>query len=151
MSSSKSLSISDLFFISPSSTIWLLLFFAHASRTDPSNVICFWTQPCSLSSWYLFLSCFHWCVEPLFCFWASAMAVEPSSSTEACLAWGPSVQATSIHLEDPFLVRVIPVATTWGTCHFLLHRTWCKVPPYCPILQRWLPRAGATPTDGRVT
>lgn len=89
MSSSKSLSISDLFFTSPCPNIWLLL-----------RLPMFSDQACQMSLIFgLGLTLFHSGISFLHvgievlrhfsCFWASATAVEPRSSTEVCLTWGP--------------------------------------------------------------
>lgn len=72
------------------------------------------------------ISSSHVCVivlRYLSCFWASAMAVEPRSSIEVCLTWGaPSRnrrQRRAPATSRIFLVKVTPVVTPWGTCHFL--------------------------------
>lgn len=89
MSSSKSLSISDLFFTSPCPNIWLLLLLPMFSDQACQMALIFGL---GLTLFHGGISFLHVCIEVLrhfSCFWASATAVEPRSSTEVCLTWGP--------------------------------------------------------------
>lgn len=77
------------------------------SRPGLSNVTYFWPRPHALLCWYFLLTSFHGGVFPAF--------VEPKSSAEVCLKWGPP----QIPVWRFFLIRVIPAGTSWGTCRFL--------------------------------
>lgn len=67
----------------------------------------------------------HWCRPP-----ASTRKTLPSSGLYLWLSPGVPVS--------------LPTASH-------THRTLCKVPPHCPSLRRWFPRAGTIPSDERVT
>lgn len=89
MSSSNLLSISDLFFTSPFSNIWLLLLLPVLPDQTCQMSLMF---SLGLTLFYDGISSSHVCIivlRHLFCFSASAMAVAPRSFTKVCLTWGP--------------------------------------------------------------
>lgn len=123
MSNSKSLSVSGLFFTSPCSNIWLLLLLPMLSDQACQMSFIFGL---GLTHFHGDISFLHACIKVLgyfSCFWASAAAVEPRSSTEVCLTWGPPCRSRHRCRAPPsiraFLVKVTSAVTPWGTCHFL--------------------------------
>lgn len=140
MFSSKSLSISDSFFTSPSPNIWLLLLLPVLP--DQGHQVSL-TFGLGYTLFHGGISSSPVCVivlRHLSCFWASGTAVEPRSSTEVCLTWGGPCrnrhQCGAPASIGAFLVKVTP-GFPWGTRHFLPwalphHGSWCSVPPHHP-------------------
>ena len=124
MSSSKSLSISGLFFTSPYSNIWLLLLLPVLPDQACQMSLIF---SLGITLFLVSISSSHVCIivlRNLSCYWASATSVELRSSTEVWLTWGPPCrnrhQCRAPVSSKAFLAQVTSAGTPWGTCHFLL-------------------------------
>lgn len=152
MSSSKSLSTSDLFFTSPCSNIWLLLLLPMLpDQTCQISLI--FSLGLTLSWWYFFLTRLHYSAE------ASLLPMSLSSGCVGLLskyAWHRDLLAgivISAELQLPAGLSLsgsplrVPPGVPLTFYHVLSHTysTGCSVPPHCPSLRRWFLRAETAP------
>lgn len=144
MSSSKFLSISDLFFTSPSSGIWLLLLLPMLPD-----------QACQMSLIFglgLTLFCVGISFSPLFMEAFFLLLWSPSLLLR--YAWNGDLlkyQCGGFSSSGSFLQVPPGVPVAFYHVHSHMHITCFSVPPPCPSLRMWFPITGTVPTKHRNT
>lgn len=152
MSSSKFLSISDLFFTSPSSDTWLLLLLHMLPDQACQMSLIFGL---SLTLFCGDISFSHVCMEAFFLLlWSPSLLLKYAwhgdvlAGTDISAELQPSAGLSS----SGSPLQVPPgVLVTFYHVHSHKHITWFSVLPPCPSLRMWFPITGTVPTKHRNT